>query len=110
MSTVIPIQSETVLAQAHRDAMAHIQDLAITITLQGVYAVNAEYSGHAHELNVSVLVTSEIEEGNFKSTQRMRVELPGKYSWCGHHALEKLQAAARTLEALLTPPKGDDAA
>lgn len=112
MSTVIPIQSAGLLAQAHRDAMAYIQNLAITISQQGTYAVHATYSGIAHEFTAHVLPFSELEKGNFKARTVINVDLPGhsQRPWMVANALEELQAMARELEALLTPPTGDDAA
>lgn len=44
MNTITQLPAP-VLTQAHRDAMAYIQGLAITISLQGTYAVSTEYSG-----------------------------------------------------------------
>lgn len=97
------------LTQAHRDAMAYIQELAITITQQGTYAVTAEYAGHTHEFSVHVLLLTEIEQRNFKAHTTLNVHLPGRCAWMGANALEELQAMARKLEALLTPPTGDAA-
>lgn len=108
MSTIAQLPAP-VLTQAHRDAMAYIQDLAITITQQGIYAVSAEYIGHIHSFRADVLLFSEIEKGNWKANQNLQTILPGRTSFAGHEALEQLQATARELEALLTPPTGDAA-
>lgn len=110
MSTVTPIQPTSTLTQAHRDAMAYIQDLAITITLQGVYCVSAEYSGVGHGFRVSVLLFSELAKENYKAHRSFNVYLPGVERCEGHNALEELQVIARELEALLIPPTGGNAA
>lgn len=94
------------LSQAHRDAMAYIQDLAITITLQGVYSVSAEYSGVAHSFRVSVLLFSELAKENFKARQSFHAYLPGHDRLAGLSVLEELQATARELEVLLVTPEG----
>ena len=108
MKTVAQLPAP-VLTQAHRDAIAYIQELAITISQQGTYAVNAEYSGQIHEFSVHVLLFSEIEQRNFKAHTAINVHLPGRCSWMGAHALQELQAMARVLEGFLTPPTGDAA-
>jgi hypothetical protein len=110
MTTVTPIQPTNVLTQAHRDAMAYIQDLAITITHQGVYCVSAEYTGVGHGFRVNVLLFTELAKENYKAHQTFNVYLPGLERCAGHHALEELQATARELEALLIPPTGGNAA
>ena len=94
------------LSQAHRDAMAYLQDLASTISLQGTYAVSVEYVGHTHELTAHVLRFSEITKGNFKADKTIRTLLPSHCSWVGDNALEELQAMARELEALLIVAQG----
>jgi len=104
--TQLPVPA---LTQAHRDAMAYIQELAITITLQGVYCVSAEYAGVGHVSRASVLLFSELAKDNFKAHQSYTVYLPGIERCAGHAALDELQAVARALEALLTPPTGDAA-
>ncbi|MGY4876480.1 hypothetical protein ACLUEY_01185 [Vreelandella aquamarina] len=112
MSTIAHIPAPT-LTQAHRDAIAHIQDLAISVSLQGVYAIDVEYYGNVHLLSVSVLSVSNIAKGDFKADTSMRIDLPGSPRHtppASFNALEKLQDAARELENLLTPPNGDDAA
>ncbi|WP_278369543.1 hypothetical protein [Vreelandella titanicae] len=109
MSTIAHLPATTVLTQAHRDAMAYIQELAITISQQGTYAVHAYYSGIAHEFTVHVLLFSEIDKGNFKAPTVINVYLPGRCSWMGAHALQELQATARVLEGFLSPPTGDAA-
>lgn len=98
-----------VLTQAHRDAMAYIQGLAITISQQGTYAVSTEYCGQVHEFSTHVLQFSDIEQRNFKALTTIKVHLPGRCSWTGAHALQELQAMARVLEGFLTPPTGDAA-
>lgn len=108
MTTVAQLPAP-VLTQAHRDAMAYIQDLAITITMQGVYCVSAEYAGVGQVFRASVLLFSELAKDNFKAHQSYAVYLPGIERWVGHAALDELQAVARALEALLTPPTGDAA-
>lgn len=109
MSTIVHIHDPNVLTQAHRDAMAYMQELATTITMQGVYCVSAEYTGVGHAFRASVLLFSELAKENFKSRQSFCVYLPGIDRWAGHSALEELQAIARELEALLPPPTGDAA-
>lgn len=112
MNAVTPIQP-AVLTQEHRDAIAHITNLAITISLQGVYAIDVEYYGNVHLLSVSVLRVSNIAKGDFKADTSMRIDLPGspgRSPLASLKALVKLQDAARELERLLTPPNGDDAA
>lgn len=104
--TQLPVPA---LTQAHRDAMAYIQELAITITLQGVYCVSAEYAGVGHVFRASVLMFSELAKENFKAHQSYTVYLPGLERCAGHAALDELQATACALEALLTPPTGDAA-
>lgn len=106
MNTASHIPAPSVLTQAHRDVMAYIQDLAITISQQKVYAVSAEYVGHIHEFSAHVLLFSEIANSNFKAHKTMRVALPGRISFAGYSALEELQAMARELEALLVTPEG----
>lgn len=109
MSSVIHISAPSVLTQAHRDAMAYIQELATTISMQGVYCVSAEYAGVSHELRTSVLLFSEIAKDNFKAHTTLNVYLPGRERWAGDNALEELQAMARVLEGFLIPPSGDAA-
>lgn len=109
MSTVTQISAPSVLTQAHRDAMAHIQDLAITITMQGTYAVSTEYAGHVHTFNVDVMLFSDTALGNYSARKVMYAGLPGDAPYKGEQALSELQAIARELEALLTPPTGDAA-
>lgn len=109
MKTVAQLPAP-VLTQAHRDAIAYIQELAITISQQGTYAVNAEYSGQIHEFSVHVLLFSEIEQRNFKALTSKNVHLPGRCPWMGADALKELLALTHVLEGLLFPPTGDDAA
>ncbi|WP_156886220.1 hypothetical protein [Halomonas sp. GT] len=109
MNTVTQLPAP-VLTQAHRDAMAYIQALAITISMQGTYAVSIEYSGQVHEFSAHVLLFSEIEQRNFKALTTINVQLPGRCSWMGAPALQELQTMALILEGFLTPPTGDDAA
>ncbi|WP_422155810.1 hypothetical protein KV699_02205 [Vreelandella titanicae] len=110
MSSVVHIPAPSELTQAHRDAMAYVQELAITISQQGMYAVSVEYVGHIHGFSAHVLRFSEIAKGNFKADQALRTALPGRISWVGSNALDELQAMARELEALLIPPFGGNAA
>ncbi|WP_447956532.1 hypothetical protein [Vreelandella sp. EE7] len=112
MSSIIPIQPAATIAQTHRDAIAHIQDLAITISLQGERAVNVEYSGNVQTLTVEVRRLSEIEVSNFVAESRHNIELPNPRDvWPQpENALPQLQALARKLEDLLTPPDGGNAA
>ena len=65
MNTAIHTKAPSALTQAHRDAMAYIQDLAITITMQGTYAVSTEYTGHVHTFNVDVMLFSDTALGNY---------------------------------------------
>lgn len=108
MTTVAQLPAPA-LTQAHRDAMAYIQDLAITISLQATYAVSTEYAGHVHTFNVDVMLFSDTALGNFKARKVLYVSLPGRAPYMGEQALRELQAIARELEALLTPPTGDAA-
>lgn len=108
MNTVAHLPAP-VLTQEHRDAMAYIQDLAITITMQGTYAVSTEYTGHVHTFNVDVMLFSDTALGNYRARKVMYVSLPGRVPYMGEQALSELQAIARELEALLTPPTGDAA-
>lgn len=111
MSTVTPIQpAAPTITQAHRDAIVHIQDLAITISLQGVFAVFIDFAGHVQWLDVSWRRYAEMQNGNHKSDARHSIRLPGLMPDQGQDALPQLQALARKLEDLLTPPTGDDAA
>lgn len=106
MNTAIHIKAPSALTQAHRDTMAYIQDLAITITQQGTYAVSAEYSGHVHEFSVDVLLFSDVASGNFKARTAHRARLPGRVPYIGETALSELQAIARELEELLVVTQG----
>ncbi|WP_339935184.1 hypothetical protein [Vreelandella glaciei] len=108
MSTIAHLPATNVLTQAHRDAMAYIQDLAITISQQGTYAVSTEYTGHVHTFNVDVMLFSDTALGNYMARKVMYVSLPGRALYMGEQALSELQDIARELEALLTPP-GDAA-
>lgn len=110
MNTIAHIPAP-VLTQAHRDAMAYIQDLAITISQQGTYAAHASYSAINHEYTAHVVLFADVDKGNFKARTLINVDLPGHHQWpsTGANALEELQAMARELEALLTPPTGDAA-
>lgn len=112
MSTVTPIQPAGLLTQAQRNAMARIQDLAITISMQGTHAVHVSYSGISHEFTAHAVLFEDVEQGHFKARTVINVHLPGNpnWSWMGVGALEELQSMARELESLLTPPTGDDAA
>lgn len=100
-----------VLTQEHRDAMAYIQDLAITISQQSTYKVHVDYSGINHGFTAYVALSEDVDKGNFKARTVINVHLPGdsQWPWMGANALEELQAMARELEALLTPPTGDAA-
>lgn len=106
MNTATHIPAPSVLTQAHRDAMAYIQELATTISMQGIYCVSAEYTGVGHGFRVSVLLFSELAKENFKAHQSFTVYLPGVERLSGHNALEELQAAARELETLLVIAEG----
>lgn len=108
MSTVTPIQPTGLLTQAHRDAVAYIQDIAITISLQRQYAIDTEYSGHVHQFQVTVLRRSELTKSNYKADSITRVDFYPMNK--APEQLSQLQAIARELESLLTPPTGDDAA
>ena len=112
MSTVTSIRGLSPLTQEHRDAMAHIQDLAVTISQQGTHAVHVSYSGINHELTAHVVLLKDVDKGNFKARTVINVDLPGhrQWPWMGANALEELQAMARELENLLTPHTVDDAA
>ncbi|MFS8175005.1 hypothetical protein [Vreelandella titanicae] len=109
MSTIAHLPATNVLTQAHRDAMAYIQDLAITISQQGTYAVSTEYAGHVHTFNVDVMLFSDTALGNYMARKVMYASLPGRALYMGEQALRELQDIARELEALLTPPTGDAA-
>lgn len=106
MNTASHISAPSVLTQAHRDAMAYIQELAITITMQGVYCVSAEYTGVANALRVNMLLFSELAKENFKARQSFTVYLPGLDRLAGDDALKELQAVACELEALLAIAQG----
>lgn len=99
-----PAPSE--LTHAHREAMARIQSLAITISQQGTHAVSTEYAGHIHEFSAHTLRFSEIAKGNFKADITLRVLLPGRIAFAGDNALAELNAMALELEALLVTVKG----
>jgi hypothetical protein len=109
MSTIAHLPATNVLTQAHRDAMAYIQDLAITISLQGAYAVFSDYDGNVQWLEVRWRRCAEMKNGNYRADNSHRIALPGQHPDQGHDALPQLQALARELEALLTPPTGDAA-
>lgn len=106
MNTAINTKAACPLSQAHRDAMAYLQDLASTISLQGTYAVSVEYVGHTHEFSAHVLRFSEITKGNFRAEKTLRTLLPRHISWAGDNALEELQTMARELETLLVIAEG----
>ncbi|CAO1663451.1 hypothetical protein NYA30BAC_01961 [Halomonas sp. NYA30] len=110
MNTIARIPAPSVLTQAHRDAMAYIQELAITTSMHGVYSVSAEYTGVGHAFRVSVLLFSELAKENFKALKSFCVYLPGLERLAGNSSLEELQNIARELEALLIPPTGGNAA
>lgn len=110
MNNVTQILTHSELTQAHRDAMAYVQDLAVMISQQGIYAVSAEYTGHVHEFSARVLRYTNIAKGNFEAESTWYVKLPGRYPFACDNALAELQAMARELEALLTPPTGGNAA
>ncbi|WP_081192785.1 hypothetical protein [Halomonas sp. BC1] len=106
MNTSFHTPAPSELTHAHREAMAYIQELSITITMQGVYCVSAEYAGVGHGFRVNVLLFSELVKENFKAHQSFTVYLPGLERWAGHNALEELQAVARELETLLAIAQG----
>ena len=112
MSTVTPFHSGA-LTQAHRDAMSRVQELAITISLQCVYAINAQYIGHTHEFEVHVYRKAQLKAKIFQADTRLNVRLPGMPVEHWHedysHSLKELQAIARVLEGFLIPPTGDAA-
>lgn len=112
MSTVTPIQpAAPTFTQAHRDAIAHIQDLAITLTLQGSLSVSLDFLSAGPSLSVHIRRVSEITRNNHKADARFNIDLPDQVNaWQGHNALPQLQALARTLEDLLPPPTGGNAA
>lgn len=108
VTQIAPPPSE--LTQAHRDAMAYIQDLAVTISQQAIYAVFIDYDGNVQWLDVRWVQQANIKNGNFEREASHRIPLPGTHPDQGHSALQELQALARELEALLTPPTGGNAA
>lgn len=110
MNKIVHIPAPTVLTQGHRRDMAYIQELAITISMLGVYSVSAEYTGVGHAFRVSVLLFSELAKENFKALKSFCVYLPGLQRLAGNNSLEELQSIARELEALLIPPTGGSAA
>lgn len=113
MSTITSIQpAAPIITQAHRDAIAHIQDLAITISQLREFAVGVDYAGHVQTFDVTLYRVSEMQRGNYSADARHSIELPANGSaWRrSEDALPQLQALARKLEDLLTPPTGDDAA
>lgn len=110
MSNVTQLTATNVLTQAHRDAMAYIQSLAITISQQGIYAVFIDYDGNVQWFEVRWLRRDEMKSRNYRATDSHRIELPGLDPDQGHSALPQLQALARQLEALLIPPFGGNAA
>ncbi|NDL70530.1 hypothetical protein [Vreelandella alkaliphila] len=110
MTAVTPIHNTPVMTQAHRDAIAHVQDLAISISQQGTYAVFIDYDGNVQWLDARWVHHAKINNGNYQSDASHRIKLPARLPDQGHRALAELQALARELEALLIPPTGDDAA
>lgn len=112
MSTIAHIPAPAVLTQAHRDAIAHIQDLAISVSLQGVYAVDLNYDGNTNLLSVFIRNFSDIAKGCHRSCRQYAVWLPGALyakELASRNALPELQEVASELENLLTPPDGDAA-
>lgn len=109
MNTVTQLPTP-VLTQAHRDAMAYIQNLAITISQQGIYAVFIDYDGNVQWLDIRWIHHAKINNSNYQSDGSHRIKLPGRMPDQGHRALAELQTLARELEALLIPPTGGTAA
>lgn len=110
MNNVTHIPAPSVLTQAHRDAMAYIQSLAITVSQQGIYAVFIDYDGNVQWFEVRWRLREEMKSNNYRVKDSYRIELPGPNPYGGHSALPQLQALASELESLLIPPTGDDAA
>lgn len=88
------------IPQAHRDASAHIQALALTASTQGTYWVSVDFSGVLLQLNVSVSRCADLHNPAAVS-KAYSVYLPPSQR-APHDALEQLQAIARDLEALLS--------
>lgn len=109
MTTTFHIPAPSELTPAHREAMARIQSLAITISQQGTHAVSTEYVGHTHEFSAHTLRFSEIAKGNFKADITLRVLLPSPIAFAGDNALAELNAMVCELAMLLVTPKGDAA-
>jgi hypothetical protein len=95
--------SQYQIPQAHRDAIAHIQALALPISTkvspQGGYWVKTEFSGMLLQLNVSIGRRSDLHNPTAVS-KTYSVYLP-PCQLAPHDSLEQLQAIARDLEALL---------
>ena len=89
------------IPQAHRDAIAHIQALALPVSThsQGGHWVSVDFSGMLLQLNVTVGRRSDLHNPT-AVFQTYSVYLPPGQR-APHDALEQLQAIARELEALL---------
>ncbi|CAH1041528.1 hypothetical protein [Halomonas sp. TD01] len=89
------------IPQAERDAIAHIQALALPVSThsQGGHWVSVDFSGMLLQLNVSIGRRSDLHNPTAVS-QTYSVYLP-PCQRAPHDALEQLQAIARDLEALL---------
>lgn len=85
--------------QAHRDAIANIQVLALTTSTQGSYWVGVDFSGVLLQLNVSISRCADLHNPAAVS-KTYSVYLP-PCQLAPHDSLEQLQAIARDLEALL---------
>ncbi|HCR96877.1 MAG: hypothetical protein ACTH5L_05950 [Halomonas sp.] len=93
--------SQYQIPQAHRDAIAHIQALALPVSThsQGGHWVSVDFSGMLLQLNVTVGRRSDLHNPTAVSTT-YSVYLP-PCQRAAHDSLEKLQSIARDLEALL---------
>ncbi|MGO2878923.1 MAG: hypothetical protein ACTIDT_03075 [Halomonas sp.] len=88
------------IPQAHRDASANIQALALTTSTQGIYWVSVDFSGVLLQLNVSVSRCADLHNPAAVS-KTYSVYLPPSQR-ATHDSLKQLQAIARDLEALLS--------
>ena len=89
------------IPQAHRDAIAHIQALALPIStrVQGGYWVGVEFSGMLLQLNVSVSRRADLHRPD-AWPKSYSVYVP-PCTRAAPDSLEQLQMIARDLEALL---------
>lgn len=93
------------MSSAHRAALAQIQDLAATVSLETSFAVSVAYSGNCHEIDVSLRRYALLELGNYGTDWHRHVYLPPNPN-ADDDCLQQLGEIVEHLESLLPSAGG----